>query len=203
MSLTEELELPEVAKQTKKGRFYKESGRDFIEISFVGSKDTFVDRVQPEHMAEFRTEWNAYCDGKPLEKRKGTPLTDLPGLNEQKAEKYINANVHNLEELAALSDGQCQAVGHGVLTDRENTRKLLLDRQHKFKELMQKKIGNEMGKAQPVKDEAAAAELSEMKTAIAALAQGQADTNKAIAALAQALTPRKPGRPKRGDAEEA
>ena len=202
MNLTEELELPEVAKQVKKGRFYKDTdGRELIEISFVGSKDTFVSAVEPEHMAEFRSEWNAYCDGRPPERRKGTALTDLPGLEPQKAEKYINANVHTLEELAALSDGQCQAVGHGVLTDRENTRKLLLDRQHKFKELMQKRVGDAMAKAQPVKDEAATAELSEMKTAIAALAQGQAETNKSIAALVQALTPRKPGRPPKAEPE--
>ncbi len=120
--------LPEVAVLHQKARFFKDEGVDFIEISYVGSKDTMIHRVQPKHMAQYREEWNAFCDGSPIKPRPGTPLTDLPSIRELRVPHYVNQNIHNLEELAALSDGQCQALGHGTLTDREATRKLLEQR---------------------------------------------------------------------------
>lgn len=108
-------------------RFYKDEGADFVEISFVGSRDSLVKKVSPEHMAKFKDAWDAYCDGRELEQRKGTPLTDAP-MTSEVAKSYVQRNVHTLEELAMLSDAQCQALGHGTLTYRENARKLIATR---------------------------------------------------------------------------
>lgn len=119
-----DIALAEVASFQQSARFFKEDGADFVEVSFVGSKDSLIKKVSPEHMAKFKDAWDAYCDGRELEQRKGTPLTDAPMI-ETVAKSYVQRNVHTLEELAMLSDAQCQALGHGTLTYRESARKLL------------------------------------------------------------------------------
>jgi hypothetical protein len=120
-----DVELPEVQSLLQRGRFYKdENGRELIEISFVGQKDTVVQFVTPEHMARYKREWDAYCDKQPLQLREGTPLSEL--FDEKSEAKYIAANIHNLEELAALDDSQCQGVGRGTLTDRQSARDKLV-----------------------------------------------------------------------------
>ena len=91
-------------------------------------------------MAQFRSEWDAYCDGRPMQRREGIPLTDLPGLDEARAEGYVARNVHTLEELAALSDAQCQGIGHGTLTDRQGARKLVAQRQLEIRNRMQRAV---------------------------------------------------------------
>ena len=100
MMLTD-ITLPEVKVYTQSAKFFRHGDQDFVEISFIGAKDTLVERVQPSHMAQFRSEWDAYCDGRPRQRREGIPLTDLPGLDEARAEGYVARNVHTLEELAA------------------------------------------------------------------------------------------------------
>jgi hypothetical protein len=120
-----DITLPEVKALQQRARFFKDGDADKVEISAVGSKDTFIKKVGPDEMAQFKPEWDAYCDGKPLTRRPGTPLTDIPSVDQQKADAYIARNVHNAEELAVLSDSQCQQVGHGTLTDRKAAQEML------------------------------------------------------------------------------
>jgi hypothetical protein len=115
----QEIDLPEVQKFQQRARFFKDGDGDFVEISYVGSKDTNVLKVTPQLMAQYRSEWTAYCDGSPLKIRPGTPLTALHGLDQVMADKYIAQNVHTVEELAVLNDMQCQSLGHGTLTFRK------------------------------------------------------------------------------------
>lgn len=169
------------------GRFFKENGVDFVEISFVGTKDTMIKKVAPEHMAKFQESWNAYCDGREPAQRKGTPLTDAP-MNEVQAKGYIDRNVHTLEEIAFLSDGQCQALGHGTLTHREAARKLLAARRERQTE---ERI-NQISKATAsLNKETASSDNKEVLAAIGELGQG-------INALVQLMTAqaqkKKPGR---------
>jgi len=64
-----DIDLDIVRPMHQNGRFFKdEFGRDQIEISFVGSKDTLIKDVSPQIMAQFRSEWDAYCDGRPVER---------------------------------------------------------------------------------------------------------------------------------------
>ena len=190
-----DISLPEVTVRTLRGRFFKDpSGGDKIEISFAGSKDTVVSEVTPEFMAEYREEWNAYCDGRPLAQRAGTALTDIPGLNSDRAKHLVHMNVHTVEELSVLSDMSCQQVGHGTMTERKAARKLLSERHYNKRQETQKKMEVAMAAAAPVKDAEADAKLDKL------ISIGE-QTNQALLALVQALQPRKPGRPKKEESD--
>lgn len=191
-----DVDVPEVRAMHQNARFFREGAIDFVEISFVGSKDTLVKKVTPSHMAKFQPEWTAYCDGRPLEKRKGTPLTDVAGVNSLRAEQFIATNVHTAEELAALSDGQCQALGHGTITARREAQALLEKRAGEFAQTQMARIANATEKltAPPA---APPPEIAEMKAEIAGLKEG---VGAILAALAE-MKPKKPGRPPKPQAE--
>lgn len=176
MTLTD-ITLPEVKVYTQSAKFFRRGEEDFVEISFVGAKDTLVERVKPSHMAAFRHEWDAYCDGRPAQRREGIALTELPGVDGEKAESYVARNVHTLEELAALSDAQCQGIGHGTLTDRQGARKLVMQRQLEARDRMQRAV-HEASAAigpKPAERYVASADLDAVKAEIAELKQGIAD----------------------------
>jgi hypothetical protein len=183
-----DITLPEVKVYAQSAKFFRRGTQDFVEISFVGANDTLVEKVTPAHMAQFRSEWDAYCDGQPLQRRAGTALTELANIEEAKAEQYIARNVHNLEELAALSDAQCQGIGHGTLTDREGARKLLMQRQREARDKMRRTVHEASAAIGPRPAElyAANAELAALKAEIAELKQGIAD----LAGLVGSAPPR-------------
>lgn len=190
-----DISLPEVPARTMHARFHKDAnGSDRVEISMAGTKDTVVTEVTPDVMAQYREEWNAYCDGRPLTQRPGSPLTDIPGMNEDRLKHYLHMNVHTLEELAALNDIQCQGVGHGVMTERKTARTILTTRQAEKKDNFAKKMEQAMKTAQPVQDQQSDEKLDKL------IAIGEL-TNQNILALIQALQPRKPGRPKKEEAD--
>ena len=179
MTLTD-ITLPEVKVYTQSAKFFRRGEQDFVEISFIGAKDTLVERVQPSHMAQFRSEWDAYCDGRPMQRREGIPLTELPGLDEARAEGYVARNVHTLEELAALSDAQCQGIGHGTLTDRQGARKLVAQRQLEIRDRMQRAV-HEASAAigpRPAERYAPNADMESVRGEIAELRQSIADLAK-------------------------
>lgn len=191
MSLADlEFSLPEtdggaVRAMHQTARFYKdENGRDMVEIGYVGMKDTNVSKVKPEHMARFRDEWNAFCDGSPLKIRTGMPLTDVPGVNDLVAENFVKQNIHNAEELAALNDGQCQALGHGALTARNNARKLIETEAERRREKLIQQMGKATSKLGAAPAEASAdvvvlkAEVSELKNMVGDLVKALADKPK-------------------------
>jgi hypothetical protein len=169
MTLTD-ITLPEVRVYTQSAKFFRRGEQDFVEISFIGAKDTLVEKVAPVHMAQFRNEWDAYCDGRPAQRRDGIALTELPGLDEEKAESYFARNVHTLEELAALSDAQCQGIGHGTLTDRQGARKLVMQRQLERRDRMQRAVHEASAAIGPKPAEAFAAK-SEIETVRSELAE--------------------------------
>lgn len=195
-----DITLAEVTPLTQHARFFKDGARDMVEISYVGSKDNIIKKVAPEHMARFRPEWDAFCDGRPLSRRPGTPLTDCPTIDQNKADSYVARNVHNLEELAALNDMQCQQVGHGTLTDRKGAIAILAARKIEAfgaqREAVSKAAATVIaGTPTP----AASADIAEIKSSISELTQGMA----ALVALLtqQAAEKKKPGRP--SNAEKA
>jgi len=187
--MTTEIILSEVKTHALVPRFYKHGDRDMVEISFVGSKDSISQRVKPEHMAAYRDAWNAYCDGKPLQQRPGTPLTDLQAINEERAKEYIHRNVHNLEELAALNDGQCQSLGHGTLTDRKGARELVARRQLQRRDELDREVQRKSASVGPAAEPSP--EIDALKAEMAELKQ----------MLAAALAPKPKGRPKKAKAE--
>jgi hypothetical protein len=179
-----DISIPEVPALPQTARFFREGGRDLIEIASIGSKDTIIRNAQPEHMATFRAEWDAYCDGRPPERRAGTALIELPGIHSDRVEAYLTRNVHTLEELAALSDAQCQQLGHGTLTDREQARKLVAQRRFEAKERARAVVSAASAGIGPAPAESAVdpAEIAEIKQMLAGLALE-------VAALAKRLRP--------------
>lgn len=186
------IDVPGVEAIQQSARFFRQDDRDFVEISFVGAKDTLVQKVTPEHMAKFRQEWDHYCDGTPMKQRPGTPLTDLQGVDQQRADSYIARNVHSLEELAVLSDAQCQALGHGTLTLRKAAIDLLSVRKFQASEEARRKVTDAAATIgpRPAEQYASASDLAEVKTQIASLTGS-------ISELVAALAAKKPGRPKK------
>ncbi|MFA6984575.1 MAG: hypothetical protein WC213_00015 [Arenimonas sp.] len=184
-----DIALPEVPAMHQHARFFKDNGLDFIEISFTGVKDTVIKKVGPDHMSKFRDAWNAYCDGTPMARRAGTSLTLLNGVDQQLADKYIAQNVHTVEELAALNDAQCQALGHGTLTLRKQANDRLSLLKFQTEEKARKAVSDAAATigAMPAEKYASASEVAELKQGI--------DDLKAL--LAQALATKKPGRPKK------
>ena len=176
MTLTD-ITLPEVRVYTQAAKFFRRGEQDFVEISFIGAKDTLVEKVAPAHMAQFRNEWDAYCDGRPMQRRAGIGLTELAGLDDEKAESYVARNVHTLEELAALSDAQCQGIGHGTLTDRQGARKLVMQRQLERRDRMQRAVHEATAAIapKPAEQYAPSADLESVKGELAELRQGIAD----------------------------
>jgi hypothetical protein len=192
-----DISIPEVPALPQTARFFREGGRDLIEIASIGCKDTIIRKAQPEHMAAFRAEWDAYCDGRPPERRAGTALTELAGIHADRVEAYLTRNVHTLEELAALSDAQCQQLGHGTLTDREQARKLVAQRRFEAKEQARAVVNAASAGIGPAPAESAVdrAELAELKAMLATLAKDVAALKKR-AAPSPAQPARKP-RPKK------
>lgn len=180
-----DITLPEVQAHTQTARFFRDGKKDKLEIKFVGSKDTLIQTVTPDHMAKFKSEWDAYCDGREPEKRPGTPLTDLSSISEARAADYIHRNVHTLEELAALNDGQCQALGHGTLTDRKGARELVTVRQMQLRDKLQREVHDKSATIGPVPAEkyAGNSDVEALKAEMAELKQ----------MLAAALAPKKRG----------
>jgi hypothetical protein len=202
MTLTD-ITLPEVKVYTQSAKFFRRGEQDFVEISFIGAKDTLVERVQPSHMAQFRSEWDAYCDGRPMQRRGGIPLTDLAGLDEARAEGYIARNVHTLEELAALSDAQCQGIGHGTLTDRQGARKLVAQRQLETRDRMQRAV-HEASAAigpRPAERYAPNAEMEAVRGELAELRQSIADLAALIGQPNKTHGRRKPRASKRNEVD--
>ena len=179
-----------VASLTQRAKFYRsETGHDMVEISAVGSKDTTIRKVTPTDMAMFKAEWDAFNDGRPITKREGTPLTKVSGVNESRAEMYFGRNIHNAEELAALSDSQCQQLGHGVLTDRKAALALVATLAQEARVAAHDAVLKAAEKITP----AAAPAPDELGKKIDALS----DSVGALVALltAQAAEKKKPGRP--------
>jgi hypothetical protein len=144
-----DVEIDMVQKLSTQARFFRHKEKDYVEISFIGNPDTVVRKVTPDVMAQYRDQWNAYCDGVPLKQRKGTPLTDLKEISEERAAEFIRRNVHTLDELSVLNDAQCQGLGHGTIMLRKAAQALIAQRAFQEKNAAQKKISEVVA---PVKD---------------------------------------------------
>jgi hypothetical protein len=184
--------LPEIEGFEQTPRFFKDKGVDFVEISFIGSKDTIIQKVKPEHMAKFRDAWNSYCDGTPMALRKGTALTDLAGINEQLAKSLVDRNVHTLEELSVLNDAQCQGLGHGTLTLRRQAQELVAKRWSDSKTRLHNKIAEESSRPAKVEDSASLVAIADLGTKID---QMGANLAQLVSVLTTTLAPKPRGRP--------
>lgn len=170
-------------------RFYREGEKDFIEITAVGGRDTVIHKVGPADIKRFAAAWEAYTEGKEMPLRKGTALTELPQINAELAKTMIDRGVHNLEEVAFLSDAQCQGLGHGTMNLRKQATELLMTRKAEEKV----RVHDKMSEANaPVS--APSGEVAALSAKIDQLAEGMAQTTQQIQALIAAMSAPKRGR---------
>ncbi len=186
------VDLPEVQSFALRPRFYRQGNKDYVEISAVGSKDTNICKVTPEIMAQFPAEWRAYSDGQPLLPRKGTPLTAIPQMTDEQAKKLFDGGVHVLEELAILTDAQCQPFGHGTITLRTMAQRELAKREAARRAANHDRISAAV--AQPMPVETVNEDMAKLTTSIDSLTT---KFDQLVQVLIAQNAPKPRGRPKK------
>jgi hypothetical protein len=97
---------------------------DYVRIFVPGDKDNIVDRqVEEIDTRRFAREYQAYKAGKeaPIE---GTPLEMWPTVDRAQVAELVHFNVRTVEQLANLSDANCQNF-KGILALRQKARDYL------------------------------------------------------------------------------
>jgi hypothetical protein len=116
----------EVVSRKTRAKFFKdELGRAMVHISAIGDPCDIIQKVEPRHITRFPQEWAAYEQGQSEPEIVGTPLMEVPGMVKDKAMQLKLKGVRTAEELAALDDAACNAVGMGTLTFRKIARLLI------------------------------------------------------------------------------
>ncbi len=86
---------------------------DFIIIICPGQPKSEVRRKANDvDKAQYRQEWEAYCEGKEHQVS-GTPIEILPGLANGMADALKSVYIYTIEQMAELSDLSLQKVGMG------------------------------------------------------------------------------------------
>jgi hypothetical protein len=117
----------EVISRKTRAKFFKDevTGRPMVHIHAIGDPCDIIQKVEPRHIQRWPAEWKAFEDGQSEPEIVGTPLMEVPGIDKDKAMQLKLKGVRTAEELAALDDAACNAVGMGTLTFRKIARLLL------------------------------------------------------------------------------
>lgn len=114
-----------------RAKFFKDGERDLVEIKIAGQEDTVIEKVNPQHLADYPREWEAYQRNEKDVDYGGTPLTEVPGMSEQAAVGYKLKGIHNAEMLAEASDGVISRLGMGALAFRKSAQNLVDANKHR------------------------------------------------------------------------
>jgi hypothetical protein len=117
----------EVISRKTRAKFFKDevTGRPMVHIHAIGDPCDIIQKVEPRHIQRWPAEWKAFEDGQSEPEIVGTPLMEVPGIDKDKAMQLKLKGVRTAEELAALDDAACNAVGMGTLTFRKIARLLI------------------------------------------------------------------------------
>lgn len=97
---------------------------DFIRIAVPGDKHTVIDTlVTPEYAERFGPEYEAWKSSKETGGVDGTPLADWGRFSPFQIAELKLMNIHTVEQIAQLSDAQCQRIGMGGYQTRDAARK--------------------------------------------------------------------------------
>jgi hypothetical protein len=103
-----------------------------IRIFTPGDRENVVDRpiwdepLNPHSdTVRFRQQYEAWKAGKGTEKLQGTPLSAWGVLTRSQVEELAYFKVRTVEELANVSDGNLQKLGHGYVAVRQQARDYL------------------------------------------------------------------------------
>ncbi|PKR55405.1 hypothetical protein [Thalassospira marina] len=135
--------------------FFENGKNTMIEIRIVGSSDTIIRKASAEDTARFAAEYQQYKGNLPKDVG-GTPLTEVPGIDQNRAVALSLKGIHNAEDLAELDDGPAKnAIGMGWLDLRKSARNVI--------ELNKMKAEAEKAKAAQEAAEKSAADEAEAK----------------------------------------
>lgn len=117
----------EVVSRKTRAKFFKDevTGRPMVLIQAVGDPCNLIAKVEPKHVERWPKEWAAFEEGLKEPEIVGTPLTEVPGIDKDKAMHLKLKGVRTAEELAALDDAACNGVGMGTMTFRKIARLML------------------------------------------------------------------------------
>jgi hypothetical protein len=106
-------------------KFFRDGDRDYAEVTIIGDPNTLIQKVDEWHVKTFPREWEAYQRDAGEVEVKGTPLTEVPGIDRNAALALKLKGVRVAEELAALDDGAAQGLGMGMMTFIKSARLLM------------------------------------------------------------------------------
>lgn len=87
----------------------------FVRISIPGDINNQIDtRVEDYHKARYPVQW-ARFEANQTQEVQGWKLKDWPKVTTAVVHNYAHLGVHTVEQLAGLSDTQCQKVGMGAM----------------------------------------------------------------------------------------
>ncbi len=117
-------------------RFFAQDGKDMAELSQITANRATACTVvyavsqRPDLTQEYPAEWQAYQAGKPQhEAIDGTPLTELPGMQEHRARELQAMGIKTVEMVAGLNDQVMGSLGLGGMELREQARNMVKARQ--------------------------------------------------------------------------
>lgn len=88
--------------------------RDYLMIICPGQPKSEVHReVRDSDKREYRTEWEAYKEGKE-QRISGTPVELLPGLDKARADSLKSIYIYTIEQLADVTESAKHAMGMGA-----------------------------------------------------------------------------------------
>lgn len=88
-------------------------------------KNDITQVVNPSHIQRWPRLWKAYQQGRDNDPQTGTPLRDVPGMDQAMALVYRLRGIHNAEALARAEDTMLESIGMGGLAMRRNAQLLL------------------------------------------------------------------------------
>jgi hypothetical protein len=94
----------------------------YVWIRFPGDRTREVKRkATDEHKARFPRQWAAF-ERQQEYVEQGTPLEDIPWMSRSRALTLKGANIHTMENYAAVTDDRLHALGHGAREERDKCR---------------------------------------------------------------------------------
>lgn len=99
----------------------------FIRIRIPADPTLVIDQpARQEYREKYHAEWAAFCGGEGS--AAGIPLSEFPSVSSSQAEVLSQLGVKTVEQLARLSDLQCQRIGMGSVGLRYGASKMLSER---------------------------------------------------------------------------
>lgn len=101
------------------------SDKEYIKIIPVGDRNTVIcEPVTEDHKVRFPNQYAAFKNQQ-VQPQEGTPLEEWPPLTKSQVMMMKSANVHTVEQLSVVSDGNLSNLGMGARDLREKAKTYL------------------------------------------------------------------------------